>query len=166
MQEIRRVGPIAVLLGGQTALAHCSLQRASSEFRPHARDVDVRERLENRLQRDGRSVRRGAPRRCAVPDKKAEGAWSQRNSHRERIEEVGRRAWQKESGYRQQARAENAFFRWKWMLGDPTAVEAPRALQAKESWREAWVRDFPELSTLGIPSAKRQGVVRPGSSPL
>lgn len=53
-----------------------------------------------------------------MPDKNAEGAWSQRNSHLERIEEIGRRAWLKESGYRQQARAENAFFRWKWMLGD------------------------------------------------
>jgi hypothetical protein len=58
------------------------------------------------------------PRRSAVPDKNAEGAWSQRNSYLERIEEIGRRAWLKESGYRQQARAENAFFRWKWMFGD------------------------------------------------
>ena len=58
------------------------------------------------------------PRRSAVPGKKADGAWSQRNSHLERIEEIGRRAWLKESGYRQQARAENTFFRWKWILGD------------------------------------------------
>ncbi len=58
------------------------------------------------------------PRRGAVPDKNAEGGWLQRNSHLERIEEIGRRAWLKESGYRQQARAENAFFRWKSMLGD------------------------------------------------
>ncbi len=58
------------------------------------------------------------PRRPAVPDKDAEGAWSQRNSHLERIEEIGRRAWLKESGYWQQARAENAVFRWKRILGD------------------------------------------------
>ena len=45
-----------------------------------------------------------APRRCAAPDKNAEGAWSQRNSDLERIREIGRRAWLKESGYRQQAR--------------------------------------------------------------
>ena len=57
------------------------------------------------------------PRRPAVADKNAEGAWSQRNSHLQRIEEIGRRAWLKESGYRQQARAENAFFRWKGILG-------------------------------------------------
>ncbi len=69
------------------------------------------------------------PRRCAAPDNNAEGAWSQRNSHLERIEEIGRRAWLKESGYRQQARAENAFFRWKGMLGDRVRskhVEAQR----------------------------------------
>jgi len=54
----------------------------------------------------------------AVPAKNAEGGWLQRNSHLERIEEIGRRAWLKESGYRQQARAENAFFRSKSMLGD------------------------------------------------
>ena len=58
------------------------------------------------------------PRRSAVPKKNAEGAWLQRNSHLERIEEIGRRAWLKESGYRQQARVENAFFRWKRMFGD------------------------------------------------
>ena len=35
----------------------------------------------------------------------------------ERIREVGRREWQKESGYRQQARVENGFFRYKSVLG-------------------------------------------------
>lgn len=55
------------------------------------------------------------PRRCAAPDENAEGAWSQRNSHLARIEEIGRRAWLQESGYR---RAGNTFFRWKRILGD------------------------------------------------
>ena len=32
------------------------------------------------------------PRRSAVPKKNAEGAWLQRNSQLERIEEIGRRA--------------------------------------------------------------------------
>jgi len=40
------------------------------------------------------------PRRPAAPDKRAEGAWSQRNSHLERIKQIGRRAWVKESAYR------------------------------------------------------------------
>ena len=30
---------------------------------------------------------------------------------------VGRREWQKEAGYRQQARVENGFFRYKSVLG-------------------------------------------------
>ena len=57
------------------------------------------------------------PRRTAAPDKNAEGAWLQRNSHLERIEEIGRRAWLKESGYRQQARAETAadFTAFHWL---------------------------------------------------
>ena len=35
-----------------------------------------------------------------------------------RIRKVGRRKWKKESGYHQQARAENTFFRYKRILGD------------------------------------------------
>jgi hypothetical protein len=35
-----------------------------------------------------------------------------------RIRKVGRREWKKESGYHQQARAENTFFRYKRILGD------------------------------------------------
>ena len=35
----------------------------------------------------------------------------------QRIRKIGRREWQKESGYRQQARVENAFFRYKSVLG-------------------------------------------------
>ena len=31
---------------------------------------------------------------------------------------IERRAWHKESGYRQQARVENGFFRYKSVLGD------------------------------------------------
>ena len=45
------------------------------------------------------------------------GPWAQREAARERIREVGRREWQKESGYRQQARVENGFFRYKSVLG-------------------------------------------------
>ena len=35
-----------------------------------------------------------------------------------RVKEVGRRQWKKESGYHRQARVENAFFRYKSILGD------------------------------------------------
>jgi hypothetical protein len=35
-----------------------------------------------------------------------------------RVRKVGRRQWQQESGYHQQARAENTFMRYKRILGD------------------------------------------------
>ena len=47
----------------------------------------------------------------------ATGPWAQRNLHIERIAEIGRRAWQKETGYRQQARVEGTFLRYKRILG-------------------------------------------------
>jgi len=58
------------------------------------------------------------PRRSAVSEPTGKGPWPEREAHLKRIKEIGRQAWQKESGYRQQARAENTFFRWKWTLGD------------------------------------------------
>ncbi len=57
------------------------------------------------------------PRRSAVSTGPTEGPWSQREEALERIRVVGRRQWQKESGYRQQARVENGFFRYKSVLG-------------------------------------------------
>ena len=47
----------------------------------------------------------------------AAGPWAQREAALERIRKVGRREWQKESGYRQQGRVENGFFRYKSVLG-------------------------------------------------
>ncbi len=57
------------------------------------------------------------PRRSALSTGPTEGPWSQRDEALERIGKVGRREWQKESGYRQQARVENGFFRYKSVLG-------------------------------------------------
>ncbi|MBW2377315.1 MAG: IS5 family transposase [Deltaproteobacteria bacterium] len=74
------------------------------------------------------------PRKDATPNKRAKGAWLQRNAHLKQINEIGRQAWQKESGYRQQARAENTFFRWKWTLGDRL-----RAKHFKTQQREAMI---------------------------
>ena len=45
-----------------------------------------------------------------------------RSSGRDRtikaVEEVGRRRWKKESGYHRQGRVENAFFRYKSIIGE------------------------------------------------
>ncbi|MFP6901559.1 MAG: IS5 family transposase [Opitutales bacterium] len=57
------------------------------------------------------------PRRCAVSAGPTEGPWAQREAALERIRKVGRREWKKESGYRQQSRVENGFFRYKSVLG-------------------------------------------------
>jgi len=46
-----------------------------------------------------------------------EGPWAQREAALQRIRKVGRREWQKQSGYRQQARVENGFFRYKSVVG-------------------------------------------------
>jgi len=57
------------------------------------------------------------PRRSAVSAGPTDGPWAQREEALQRIRRVGRREWQKESGYRQQARVENGFFRYKSVLG-------------------------------------------------
>jgi hypothetical protein len=57
------------------------------------------------------------PRRCAASAGPTDGPWRQREATLQRIHKVGRREWQKESGYRQQARVENGFFRYKSVLG-------------------------------------------------
>ena len=58
------------------------------------------------------------PRRPAALSRKASGTGSQRDRRLERIAEIGRQAWQKEVRYRQQARVEGTFGRYKRTLGD------------------------------------------------
>jgi hypothetical protein len=72
------------------------------------------------------------PGRRAKPSPKATGPWAQRNGHLERISAVGRLAWQKETGYRQQARAEGAIGRYKRIIGSSLRA---RGLEAQQ--REA-----------------------------
>jgi hypothetical protein len=57
------------------------------------------------------------PRRPATASPEATGPWAQRTRHIERIAEIGRLAWQKETGYRQQARVEGTFRRYKRIRG-------------------------------------------------
>ncbi len=74
------------------------------------------------------------PRRSAVSAGPTDGPWAQRGATLERIREVGRRDWQKESGYRQQARVENVFFRYKSVLGGGL-----KARNAHAQMREAMI---------------------------
>ena len=57
------------------------------------------------------------PRRSALSAGPTDGPWAQCEASLQRIRKVGRREWQKESGYRQQARVENSFFRYKSVFG-------------------------------------------------
>ena len=74
------------------------------------------------------------PRRSAVSAGQTDGPWAQREAVLERIQAIGRRAWQKESGYRQQARVENGFFRYKSVLGGSL-----KAKNIKAQRREAMI---------------------------
>ena len=74
------------------------------------------------------------PRRPATPSPEATGPWAQRIRHIERIAEIGRQAWQKEAGYRQQARVEGTFLRYKRILGGSLRAKGFEAQQ-----REAMV---------------------------
>ncbi len=71
------------------------------------------------------------PRRLAAASPEATGPWEQRNLHIERIAEIGRRAWQKETGYRQQARVEGTFLRYKRILGGRHRARGFEAQQRK-----------------------------------
>jgi IS5 family transposase len=48
-----------------------------------------------------------------------------------RVQEVGRRRWKKESGYHQQARVENTFFRYKTIIGDRLRARHPESQEAE-----------------------------------
>ncbi len=48
-----------------------------------------------------------------------------------RVKEVGRRQWKKETGYHRQARVENAFFRYKSIIGDRLRTRHPGAQETE-----------------------------------
>jgi hypothetical protein len=48
-----------------------------------------------------------------------------------RVKEIGRRQRKKESGYHRQARVENAFFRYKTIIGSELRVRHPQAQEAE-----------------------------------
>ena len=73
-------------------------------------------------------------RRPATASPKATGPWEQRNQHLERIAEIGRQAWQKETSYRQQARVEGTFLRYRRILGGSLVRRGSRRSSAKRWW--------------------------------
>ncbi len=58
------------------------------------------------------------PSATAPSSRKPRARAGPRNRTIQRVQEIGRRAWKKEVGYQQQARVENAFTRYKTLIGD------------------------------------------------
>ena len=84
-----------------------------------------------------------------------DGPWAQREASLQRmIRKVGRREWQKESGYRQQARVENSFFRYKSVFGGGL-----KARHSKAQRREAAIgcHILNRMAELGRPSSYALG---------
>jgi len=90
------------------------------------------------------------PMKTAAVDPRAMGPWCQRNDAIERIAEVGRRQWRKDSGAHQQARAENGMYRYKRIIGD-----CLRAKQFEAQRREALiaVSAINRMTALGMPES-------------
>jgi len=63
------------------------------------------------------------PRRTATRSRRP----SSRDRTVGRVKKVGRRQWRKESGYHQQARVENTFFRYKSIIGDRLRARHPKS---------------------------------------
>ena len=89
---------------------------------------------------------------CAVGG--AHRPWAQREASLQRIRKVGRREWQKESGYRQQARVENSFFRYKSVFGGDL-----KARHSKAQRREAAIgcHILNRMAEFGRPSSYALG---------
>jgi hypothetical protein len=58
------------------------------------------------------------PSTAATGSRKPRARASPRNRTIQRVQQIGRRAWKKEAGCHQQARVENAFFRYKTIIGN------------------------------------------------
>jgi hypothetical protein len=71
-----------------------------------------------------------------------------------RIKEVGRRQWKKESGYHQQARGENTFFRYKAIIGDRLRARHPESRKAEAT---SACNILNRMAALGMPESLAMG---------
>ena len=90
------------------------------------------------------------PKKTATVDSRATLPWCQRNDAIERIGEVGRRQWRKESGANRQAQAENGMYRYKRIIGDRL-----RALHCEAQKKETLiaVNVINRMTALGMPES-------------
>jgi IS5 family transposase len=71
-----------------------------------------------------------------------------------RVSVLGRRRWKKASGYHQQARVENAFFRYKSIIGDGLRARSPAGQQTESALA---CNILNRLTELGRPASYRIG---------
>ncbi len=91
------------------------------------------------------------PRKTASASEPPEEILAQRDDAIARIAVVGRRQWRKESGAHRQARAENAMFRYKRLIGTALRAKKPRA-QANEA--KISVNVLNRMFALGMPDSE------------
>ena len=82
------------------------------------------------------SAARGAevivpPSKSATRSRQRRSRASARDRTIMRVKEIGRRRWKKESGYHQQARVENTFFRYKTIIGSRLRARHPQSQKAE-----------------------------------
>ncbi len=91
------------------------------------------------------------PPRCSgVSAGPTDSLWAQREAAPQRIRKVGRREWQKHSGYRQQARVENGSFRYQSVLGGGLKARNSNA-QAREAMIGCHILNW--MAELGRPES-------------
>ena len=90
------------------------------------------------------------PKKTATVDLRATGSWRQRNEAIERIGEVGRRRWRRESGAHRQAQAENGMYRYKRIIGDRLRAQHYEA-QKREA--QIAVNIINRMTALGMPES-------------
>jgi len=101
------------------------------------------------------STARGAgvvipPSRSATRSRQRRSRSSARDRTIMRVNDIGRRQWKKESGYHQQARVENTFFRYKTIIGDKLRARHPKS-QAVEALMACNILN--QLTRLGMPES-------------
>jgi hypothetical protein len=82
------------------------------------------------------SAARGAevvvpPAKSATRSRRRRSQSSARDRTIMRVKEIGRRQWKKESGYHEQARVENTFFRYKTTIGPELRARHPQAQESE-----------------------------------
>ncbi len=87
------------------------------------------------------------PKRTAKVEPRAAEPWRQRNRAIARIAQVGRRQWRKEAGAHRQARADNAMFRFKRIIGDRLRSRSPERQQTEA---KIGVNILNRMTTLGL----------------